>query len=100
MDSIPELQRMRTITAFFLYASTRWGTKKMIVKWASRLLEIDEQLDPSKDEPMTRKRPRTLPYITYQQRRYLHMGGDPVHVYQGEDLKLYNELKQKETETK
>lgn len=95
-SSIPELQRHREVVAGILRASLDANIPDLIVANANALLEIDEQLNPSKDEPMTWKRPRTLPYITYQQRRYLHMGGDPVHVYHGEDLKLYEEIQERE----
>lgn len=97
-SSTPELQRERHLKSIMLREAIDNGTDCAVVRYANSLLEIDEQLNPSKEEPMTWKRTRLLPSITPFEKRALHLGADPATVYQGEDLKLYQEIKEREAE--
>lgn len=99
MDSIPELQRRRTIYASWLRRAIERGSDWEVLREATGLLEIDEQLNPSKDVPMTWKGDRTLPAICTYDRRALHMGADPGTVFTNEDdLMLYREIQEREAE--
>lgn len=123
-SSIPELQystpllkRVRAREAMLLAMAIKYGTDEMVVLRTSRLLEIDEQLNPSKEEPLFWQsqtseeraritaefsqwiKNRSLPPLCTYDSRALHMGADPGTVFtNGDDLVLYREIKEREAE--